>query len=143
MPNAVEIKETQLIRADGAIIAAKFHIWDFDPSDPEMVKLSLVFSGRELTEIASDYYAALRAISLELEKEDIKINCYGASKNAHISGMSLSMGAGEKAFRLQLGEHAKIESLVSIFDSGPDVILSTVEEQDEFFNLWTKNFPRT
>jgi hypothetical protein len=139
MSNDVEIKDVQLVGGDGTIIRAKFHIWDADPDDFEMIKLSLVFSDRELTKTDTDYFAALRLIRRELEQEGIRVNCYGASKSVYPSPMSLSMGAGEKAFRLNLGEHARIKSLVSIFDTGPDVILSTIEEQDAFFESWTKS----
>jgi len=139
MPNEVEIKDVQLVQIDGRIIPAKFHIWDADPDDPEMIKLALVFSDRELTKTDTDYFAALRSIRRELEDEGIRVNCYGASKNVYPSNMSLVMGAGVKAFKLVIGERAKIDNLVSLFDSGPDVILSIVEEQDAFFELWTKS----
>lgn len=139
MTNEVEIKDVQLVDMDGTIIPAKFHIWDADPDDSEMIKLSLVFSDRQLTKTDTDYFAALRSIRRELEEEGIKVNCYGASRNVYPSNMSLVMGAGKKAFKLVLGERTKTESLVSLFDSGPDVILATVEQQDAFFELWTES----
>jgi len=139
MSNEFETIDTQLIFADGSTIPAKFHVWDADPEDQSMIRLELELPDRHLTRTDTDYFAALRAIRRELEKEGLRISCYGASKNVYPSNMSLSMGAGEKAYRLKLGEHANPSDIVFIFDRGPDVMPATIEEQDRFFEEWTKS----
>jgi hypothetical protein len=48
--------------------------------------------------------------------------------------MIRSMGSGEQVYRLQLGCQAKMEDLVPIFDSDPEIIPASVEEQEEFYN---------
>ncbi len=53
--------------------------------------------------------------------------------------MSRSIGAGLKAYRLTAGRQALTSDLVSIFDSGPDVIPSSVAKQKEYFNDWIRS----
>ena len=50
--------------------------------------------------------------------------------------MSLDMGGGIKAYKLQMGVHGKLADLVSIFDTGPDVSPATVSEQEQFYKEW-------
>jgi hypothetical protein len=139
MTDEFEEKDTTLISDNGHILPAKFRIWDVDPEDRDKVKISLVFAERQMVRSETDYFSALRSIRVELEKEGLKINCYGGSKNVYPTPMSLDMGAGANAFRWKLGEQPTAKDIVWIFDSGPDVIPATVEEQNAFFEQWTKS----
>jgi hypothetical protein len=56
--------------------------------------------------------------------------------------MSVSMGAGLKAYRVQLGQHATMDSLVSIFESGSDVEPVTITEQEAFHSQWIESIRR-
>jgi hypothetical protein len=138
-PSNPEIKEVHLIAANGDTLKAEFWLWDSEPHNPEFIRLSLRFGTTNITVKEKDYFSAMCLIRLELEKQNLQLVCYGASKNVFPSPMSLGMGAGEKAYRLTIGEQAKINSLVSIFDSGSDVVPATVAEQRAFFELWTKS----
>jgi hypothetical protein len=73
-------------------------------------------------------------IRRELEKDGIRLRCYGASKNVYPSRMSIEMGAGAQAYKMTMGQQAT--DLVSIFASGPDVEPATVDEQRAFFEAW-------
>lgn len=46
---------------------------------------------------------------------------------------------GLKAYKLQQGHHAKLNDLVLIFASGPDVEPTTVKEQSHYFNRWLQS----
>ena len=105
-----------------------------------MDSVGIVFDNREIVVSNPDYFHAMQEIRLQLEQEGIYLNCYGASRNVYPSAMSIDMGAGHKAYRLIIGERAY--SLVSIFASGDDVVLSTVAEQEQFYRDWQDNFPR-
>ena len=50
--------------------------------------------------------------------------------------MSRSIGGGKKLYRLTLGKQALLNDLVQLFDTGDDVIPSTVEDQRQFFDEW-------
>lgn len=131
-----EIISVQLVYPDKHISTGEFVIWEFDLNNPDWIRLGLRFNNQEIVVNNSDYFHAMQEIRLQLEKDGIFLNCYGASRNVYPSGMSIDMGQGLKAYRLTLQEHAKISSLVSIFASGEDVILSTVAEQEQFYQDW-------
>ncbi len=100
------------------------------------IGLSLAFDGNTITEYADDYFSAMCALRGKLENQQIQMVCYGASRTVYLSGMALSMGAGEQAYRLTLGKSALHADLVSIFDSGSDVIPATVDDQQAFYRQW-------
>ena len=128
--------------SDGNITPAELLVFEEVPGNPELVKLTLQFNGREISGIEDDYFLAMYAIRRVLEQEGALLRCYGACKNVYPSGMSRSMGGGVKAYKLTLGSPAKIADLVSIFDTGPDVVPVTVAEQEDFFKRWIKSFGR-
>lgn len=109
------------------------------PEDPELVKVTLRFSGKEITSSDQDYFSAMCAIRRVLEQDGALLRCYGASRNVYPSGMSRSMGGGVKAYKLSMGSQAKLADLVSIFDTGPDITPATVAEQEHFFQDWLKS----
>ena len=137
-----EIMPTSILLPTGEKIEAEFHVWDIDPLDPAKVKIALHFGEKQIVVSDEDNVAALRSIRLQLEPDGLRLNCYGASRNFYASPMSIDMGAGEKGYRLKLGEQAKIASLVFIFDTGADVDPVTVAEQETFFEAWTKSISR-
>lgn len=100
------------------------------------IDLSFELPDRKLNVRAGDYFEALVAIRRELEKDDIFLNCYGASRNVYPSGMGRDMGAGLRAYKMTIGKHARMEDLVFIFDTGSDVEPCSVLEQRDFFEKW-------
>jgi hypothetical protein len=71
-----------------------------------------------------------------LEKENLLLHCYGASRNVYPSAMMRGMGTGDKAYKLHMGQPAKQEDIVSLFDTGPDVLPTTVADQEEYYERW-------
>jgi hypothetical protein len=53
--------------------------------------------------------------------------------------MIRSMGSGEQAYRLRLGHPARMEDLVEIFASNPEVVPASVGEQEEFYRKWLES----
>lgn len=137
--NNIEVEKTIVILPDGETREAQFHIWDFDPEDTQLVKLSLTFANREIVRNEDDFWSALCSIRRELEAEGILIKCNGSSKDVWPSGMSIDMSAGEKAYRLELGQQPTVKNIVSIFESGTDIFPVTLDEQEAFFNQWAKS----
>ena len=85
----------------------------------DLCHLECEMRGRRLEANASDFFAALCQIRKELEKLNLIPLCYGASLNVYPSGMSRDMGGGLVAYRLRMGQPARREDLVRIFDQGP------------------------
>jgi hypothetical protein len=88
---------------------------------------------------ASDFFEAFCKIRLQLEPKGLIPFCYGASLDVYPSGICRSMGTGMKAYRITHGRHALLTDLVSIFDSGSDVIPSSVANQKENFQAWLQS----
>ena len=133
---AKEVHEIEVQLADNEIVPAKIFLWDEAPEDQDLVKLTLQFSGKEISSTDQTYFGALCSIRKILETEGALLRCYGASKNVYPSGMSLDMGRGYKAYKMTMGSQGKLTDLVSIFDMGPDVTPATVDEQKKFRDAW-------
>ena len=97
--------------------------------------LTCEYRGKTIRASARDFFEALCRIRSVLEEEGLIPYCYGASLNVYPSGMARDMGAGLSAYRLD-DEPLSMESLVDIFDEGPDIIPSYVAAQKEYFQAW-------
>lgn len=108
--------------------------------DGDACRVQLDYKGMTLLGDGSDFFDALCAIRQRLEERGAMLDCYGASLNVFPSGMSRGMGRGLKAYKLTLGQRGRMQDLVRIFDTGPDVQPATVAAQREFFDAWLKSF---
>jgi hypothetical protein len=104
--------------------------------------LTIHYHAGQITAHASDFFEAMCQIRKQLEVAGWRPVCYGSSLNVYPSGMARDMGSGLKAYRLELGRPATMADLVSIFDTGPDVNPSSVEEQKNFFERWRRSLSR-
>lgn len=99
-------------------------------------RLVCCYRGSKISASACDFFEALCLIRLQLEKNGLRLFCYGSSLNVYPSAMARSMGVGLKAYRMSPGLHASTADLVEIFSEGPDVIPASVSQQREFFEQW-------
>jgi hypothetical protein len=127
-----------MITSDGTRVEGTFFLSEDPLSDGVTLKLN--FGNTSIIRAASDYFEAMCEIRRELEKQSVVLECYGASKNVYPSGMSRSMGMAMKAYKMRIGEPARMSDLVDIFETGPDVEPATVDEQQRFFELWAAHF---
>jgi hypothetical protein len=105
----------------------------------DLCHISFHYRDRIIEASADDYFEAFCRIRLQLEPERLIPFCYGASLHVFPSGMSRGMGSGLKAYRLTPGRQALTKDLVSIFDSGHDVIPASVANQKEHYNDWIRS----
>jgi hypothetical protein len=103
---------------------------------PRRYQLRLIYDNAVFEAEEWDYFEALCKIRLQLEARGHIVACYGAARNVFPSGMARDMGAGLKAYRCHLGKAAQMADLVSIFESGPDLEVASVEEQHAFHQKW-------
>ena len=97
------------------------------------------FRDSEIEASSSDYFEAFSEVRLKLEQVGLIPFCYGASLNVFPSGMCRDMGAGLSAYRLTIGKAPQRTDLVRIFESGHDVIPSSVENQKAFYAEWLQS----
>jgi hypothetical protein len=79
---------------------------------------------------------ALRALRMQVEPLGYRLCCAGARINAYVSGMSVSMSAGELAYPLHRWRRPRTKQLVEIFSYAPAGKVGTVAEQDRFYEEW-------
>jgi len=133
-----ERREIAIVMPNGSHTKGELLIWEKDPEEVDHVRLTLLVSGEEITQTAEDCFSAFRLIRLELQKIGLVPRCYGASRNVYPSGMSGSMGIGDQAYTLILGQRGQPINIVNIFDDGPDVEPVSVPEQEEYHQAWIR-----
>ena len=126
----------EVLEAGGGASAGELWVWEEAPGDAGAVLVRLVLGGEELQAVAEDCFAALTQLRRELEATGRLLVCNGSSLDVYPSGMSRSMGAGQKAYRLTMGRQALTADLVSIFETAPGVRPSRVDQQAAFFEQW-------
>lgn len=130
-----EHRPVDLIAPDGSIVAGKFLVREL-ADGPDSVELTLALPDRRFVAASVDAFEALIQIRREIEPLGMKVLCWGACLHVYPSEMSRSMGIGDSAYRLTLGQFARAADRVSIFDSGPGLVAATVAEQEEFPRAW-------
>lgn len=86
-----------------------------------------------------DLFRCLRELRSKLDVFGIKVLCNGARIDATVSGMLSDSGA-RKVYLTTMGQHARLEDLVNIFDEADPEKVGTVEEQDNYHNKWVVSF---
>lgn len=98
-------------------------------------RLTCIVRGETHDADGPDFFEALRTLRrLVLEPRGLIPFCYGASLKVWPSAMARDMGRGLKAYKIEAGSPAS--DLVGIFDEGPDVIPSSVLNQENFAREW-------
>ncbi len=132
-------KHVDVVSSDGRIINGEFALWEESPENQDQVRLDLHIANEVITAVADTFFDALADLRRRLEDRGLRPKCFGACRDVYPSPMIRSMGSGEQAYRLKLGCQAKMEDLVPIFDSDPEITPASVEEQEEFYNKWLKS----
>ena len=102
-------------------------------------RLELSLADRHVVSTATDCFEALCNIRREIEKDAILPICYGASLHCYPSGMCRDMGRGYVVYKLSAGVHGRMADLVPIFDTGPDVVPATVQQQQDNYGEWLRS----
>lgn len=108
----------------------------------ETVTIKIFLERFSLEKHGENYFETLLEIRKELEKKYIKLLCKGCCKNVYPSGMVSSMGLGRKAYILTYGKHAKMDSLVDIFEPCLVEEYGSIEQQLKFFESWIKSLEK-
>jgi hypothetical protein len=126
----------EVLLPDKSTAVGKLLLWDSDPDNPKVARITLQLMGREFSSRNVSYNHALNDIRRQLENDGILLKCYGSSRNVWPSSVTSGMGRGGEAYRLYLGKKGERKDVVSIFDSGSNVDACTLAEQEEFHKQW-------
>ena len=85
------------------------------------------------------YFHAFCTVRRELENYGERPCCFAAYENVYPSPMIESMGNGEKAFRLTMGQPARTNDIVDIFDVTKEGRPVTVDQQKKFYEEWLES----
>lgn len=131
-----EIVQVKYMTANKTAFTTQLIICDESPYDPEEVLLETIINNKKYVINNKNYFLALRALRMLLEKEGIQLICNGAAENVYPSRMQLDMGTGRKAYRIIFGQQAKLSDVVDIFELDDTLHFVSVCEQDEFYDNW-------
>ncbi len=130
------IKPVTVISTNGASFCGEFILQEISPADENLVRLQLVVSGESFVADGESFFEALTAIRDSLEQKGLRPKCQGAREDVYPSPMILNMGLGEKAYRLTLGQQAKMADLVEIFEAAPETAPASVSDQEAYYRKW-------
>ena len=74
----------------------------------------------------------------KLELKNIYLLCNASAINVYPSGMQKEFG-GTKAYKLQMWKQATLSDVVDIFDYDNELKISSVKEQEEFYENWIES----
>ena len=97
-------------------------------------RVEIVFDGQSVVGVGGDCFDALLEARRHLESQGILVCLEGAREDVWPSGMSRSMGAGRKAYRMTLGKQALKSDLVDIFAEAKTP--ASIAEQDAYRHAW-------
>jgi hypothetical protein len=89
--------------------------------------------------LGDDLFEALAKLRRELEANNMCLLCVGSRPDVLASGMSRSMGGGQRVYALDLGKPARRTKMLDIFDFAPPDAVGSVNEQSEFHEKWKES----
>ena len=104
------------LTSNGNIIKSELFLYDEFLEDAEKVCIEILLNGKIMKSIDDNYFDALLNMRKKLEQKGIQIMCNGAVRNVFPSRMQLSMGTGRLAYKLTIGQPAKVVDVVDIFE---------------------------
>lgn len=83
-----------------------------------------------------DLFECLVALRKALEAKNWKLLCNGSRPDVYPSRMSRQMGGGRRAYVHKIGEQAKRQDTVDIFDYAAPEVVKNIDEQVLFRQTW-------
>jgi hypothetical protein len=130
----------ELISESGEVLPATVELdhsdWLEGGFQKTRASITIRWSGNQLTGAEWNFFDAMCQVRTQLATLGLTPRCYAACRNLVVSPLAADMGRGEKGYLVEPGKRAKEANLVGIFDSGPDMDLTSVEEQRAFTRQW-------
>ncbi|WP_146999396.1 hypothetical protein [Leptotrichia trevisanii] len=88
---------------------------------------------------SDNIFDSIVELQKKLELNNIYLLCNASVINVYLSLMQKEFG-GTKAYKLQMGKQATLTDVVDIFDYDNELKISSVKEQEEFYESWIESF---
>lgn len=137
-----EIKKVKLMNQDRRVISGVLTLYEVSRKDPDLVCIRLDFDEISVEFHAEYFFEGLLLLRRHLEAERRQIMCNGAAKSVYPSPMQLSMGDGRLAYKLEMGQQAKMVDIVDIFAFDDTLEFVGVDEQYESYQTWLHSLIR-
>lgn len=134
-----EIKKVKIQDINGNLVEIDLKIFEEWNENADNVAISFIYNGNNYFASHENYFEALIIIRNQLEKDNLQICCNGASQNVYPSPMLLSMGSGQKAYRLTIGKQALNKDIIDIFEYDGSHKYTTVSKQKAFYKKWLES----
>lgn len=134
-----ESKTIKLAMNDGKIFDGILKLYEESPDEEEMVLIELLILDDTISVEHDNFFLALQSLRQHLEDKHIQVMCNGAALNVYPSQMQLSMGTGHLAYKLKIGEPARLKDIVNIFEFDNGLRFVKIEEQFSYYNKWLKS----
>lgn len=133
----MESQSLVLVSSGGREQRAVMRRWNESPENEDEVLIEVV-TGDILFRGGSDrgFFHAFCEVRRQLESIDCLPRCFAACENVYPSPLIESMGWGERAYLLTLGEQASMGDLVEIFEPSKNIVPVSVERQRIFYERW-------
>jgi len=102
-------------------------------------KIVLSYKDKQISAENYDLLETLIDIRKKLNKENLDILVNGSRKNISSSPMLRDASSGAKTYLTRLGIQARIGDIVSIFEPISQEYYSSLQEQEEFHEIWMKS----
>jgi hypothetical protein len=135
----VEKKRVKLLLDKERTIFEDLLLYEEAPDDEDMVLIEIIIDGEKFISKSENYFSALQALRIIIEKKNIQIMCNGAAINVYASPMQMSMGSGRKAYKLFMGQQAKNSDVVDVFDCYEEMEFVNTEEQVKYYTNWIES----
>ncbi len=128
----VEKKAICLINAFNGIQTVDLLIKDYSEDGEDSIILGIEINHNKYCGKGDNHFDALMELRRHLEKDNVQIMCNGSGRNVYPSAMQFDFGNTRKAYKMYLGNHARMADLVDIFDCEEDMAFVSIDEQMKF-----------
>ena len=125
------------------IVSAELELLEELPGELDVMGINLNIDGQISCFKGENFFDASLTLRKELEKRNMLILCNGAAENVYPSTMQLAMGDGRLAYKMYLGQQARMVDLVDIFEYDKSLDFVSVETQLKFYDKWIKNIMKS
>ena len=131
--NNIEIQNIEILN-NGKVEKNKLFLLEIE----DKINLKIEIENMGYFSKSDNIFDSVVELRKKLELNNIYLLCNASVINVYPSGMQKEFG-GTKAYKLQMGKQATLTDVVDIFDYDNELKISSVKEQEEFYENWIES----